>query len=333
MRHAALRRGRRGPPSPCAESEKSKTAAFSKMRSRRTDLGITTVWCCSAQRMSTWAGVRPTRPAISRTFAVLQAAAARQRTVRLQLDAARAARLQQVALEEKGRELDLVDRRAYVGPPQQSGKVAIGVVAHADRPRSSLLQDALQGPPAVVPLLRDGPVDQVQIDIVEAQSLQTAIEGSQRRVVPLVAVPQFGRHEHLSARHSTLPHSRAHVLLVAVEMSRVDMPVARLERPQDRLPALPAGGRPPDAEAERRHLDAVVESDDLHGCHAGLLSEDREAHRPARARTVLFPDKAVVPPSHSRPHHRGAQPQGRRSCATMAPRAPPTSSLYRTGAP
>ena len=41
-------------------------AAFSKMRSRHTDLGITTVSCCNAQRMSTCAGVRPMRAAISR---------------------------------------------------------------------------------------------------------------------------------------------------------------------------------------------------------------------------------------------------------------------------
>src|ERR1700682_1336915 len=59
-----------------SESVKSKTPAFSAMRSRWVDFGMTIRPCCRHQRMSTWAGVRPTRDAI-----LLTAGSARWRPV------------------------------------------------------------------------------------------------------------------------------------------------------------------------------------------------------------------------------------------------------------
>ena len=61
-------RVRRVPPCP-VPTGKSKICAFSSMRSRRTDLGMTISPCCRHQRSSTWAGVRPAWLAIRATVA------------------------------------------------------------------------------------------------------------------------------------------------------------------------------------------------------------------------------------------------------------------------
>src|SRR5690606_37051025 len=70
---------------------------------------------------------------------------------------------------------------------------------------------------------------------------------------------QLRRDEDLLPRNAALADRGADVLLVTVGGSRVDVPVARLERREHHAAGLRAGRRLVDAEAEPRHLDTVIE--------------------------------------------------------------------------
>src|SRR5690606_24280846 len=91
--------------------------------------------------------------------------------------------------------------------------------------------------------------------------LQTLLTGADRLVVSVVVVPELGGDEDLLARHAALADRLADVLLVAVDPSGIDVPVAELERPLHRLLRLAAGLCAVDAESEDGDAVAVVERD------------------------------------------------------------------------
>jgi len=72
-------------------------------------------------------------------------------------------------------------------------------------------------------------VDQVQVDVIQAEFAQTAIDGGQRRIRSLVVVPQLGGDEQLVARDTGFGDGRTDTFLVAVGSRGVDVPVARLQ--------------------------------------------------------------------------------------------------------
>lgn len=122
--------------------------------------------------------------------------------------------------------------------------------------------DLLEGPVRVdVPGPRGHrPVDQVEVDVIEAQLVERGVEGAQRRVVALVVVPHLRGDEQVLTGDPGRGQGAAGALLVPVGGRRVDRAVAGLE-----------GGRHgrrrlvvrhlPDAEAQLRHPHAVVQGD------------------------------------------------------------------------
>ena len=129
-------------------------------------------------------------------------------------------------------ELDLVHRRQPLGLVAQPLEILDAEVGDADRADAALVLDPFEGAPGVeeAVLGRHRPVDQVEVDMVEAEPLQALVEGGQGRVVPLLGVPELGGDEDLLARQPGGGESRAYSGLVAVGGGGVDMAIAARQR-------------------------------------------------------------------------------------------------------
>src|SRR5690625_4508483 len=84
--------------------------------------------------------------------------------------------------------------------------------------------------PASAALLGDRPVDQVQIQVVQAQTLEGGLAGGDRVLEAVVVVPQLGGHEHLLAWEPGLTDRASDALLVGVQLGGVDVTVTGCER-------------------------------------------------------------------------------------------------------
>ena len=133
-------------------------------------------------------------------------------------------------LRQMRMQLHLIDRRNDAAPVDQQLQVTRFEIAHTDRLRATRLGDLLQRIPraedAVVVLQR--PMDQVQVDIVDAETSEAGVERLQRRLVALIGVPQLGGEKDVFAGDSRVRDATAHPFLVAVCGGGVDVPVARL---------------------------------------------------------------------------------------------------------
>src|ERR1035441_5597396 len=89
-----------------------------------------------------------------------------------------------LVLSQVGVQFDLVDRRGDLGLPVQPPQVVRLEVRYADRPGPAVTVELLQGIPGrhvvtVVPG-RQWPVDQEQVDVVEAERVQGFAESPPR---------------------------------------------------------------------------------------------------------------------------------------------------------
>jgi hypothetical protein len=100
-------------------------------------------------------------------------------------------------------------------------------------------------------------VQQVQVEVVQAQVVHAGLEGAQRRVVAEVADPQLGGDEHLRAVDAGIAEALADLPLVAVGGRGVDQAVAVLDRGADRASGVLRRAHV-DAETQGGDLDAVV---------------------------------------------------------------------------
>jgi hypothetical protein len=101
-------------------------------------------------------------------------------------------------------------------------------------------------------------VDQVEVDVLEPEPVQALVESLQRRVVPLLGVPQLGRDEDLLARQPRGSQRGADALLVPVGGGGVDVSVAGFERLLDHILGL--GWRDlEDAKAKLGYLGTVTQ--------------------------------------------------------------------------
>src|SRR6185503_13308728 len=94
----------------------------------------------------------------------------------------------QLALLHIRMELDLVDRRTHLGLSFESPEIVDPEVRNADRPRPSLVVNALEGAPCLdeAVLRRNRPMDEVEVDVLHAESPETLVEGLESRVEALV---------------------------------------------------------------------------------------------------------------------------------------------------
>jgi hypothetical protein len=119
-------------------------------------------------------------------------------------------------------------------------------------------------------------VDQVQVEVVQADALQRRVEGPCGVLLAGVLKPQLGGDEQLLAGNAALGDSAANGLLVAVGGGGVEQPVPGGEGVDDDLLGLLGllGGDLEDPETEDGHRHAVVHSDlrDIGG-HSAFLCE------------------------------------------------------------
>src|SRR2546422_8734796 len=73
------------------------------------------------------------------------------------------------------------------------------VVADTDGAGFPIFQQFGQCLPALVPDLWNGPVDQVEIEVFQSETLEARVTSLQRRFVSVVGVPQLGGYEHVTA--------------------------------------------------------------------------------------------------------------------------------------
>jgi hypothetical protein len=100
-------------------------------------------------------------------------------------------------------------------------------MAESSRHRLSVLArcvDLLEGPPRLrgLPLGGHRPVDQVKVNVFNAEPGHTSLEGVDGRTVALVVVPQFRGDEEIRTGKPAGRHSPADLYLVAVQRSGVN---------------------------------------------------------------------------------------------------------------
>src|SRR5690606_20253456 len=158
-----------------------------------------------------------------------------------------------------GVELDLVDRRWGVGVLQQFVQLGGGEVGDSDGPDFAVGVELLQGPPGfgVQAELGLRPVDEVEVDGLQAEAFFAGVEGVQRGLVAVVVVPHLGGDEQFVAGDAAVGDRPADLAFVPVHLGGVEEPVSGGQRGGDGFVADFVG-----AEAELRYDDAVVE---LHG--------------------------------------------------------------------
>ena len=178
-----------------------------------------------------------------------------KRAVRLHDDALLLCSRQQLAAELKGAELHLVHHRLVVCRGDHLLQLVNVEVGHADRAGVAELTSPFHpGPCPGRTALR--PVDDVEVDVIDAEAPEAALKLGDRVCAPWI---ELRGDEHLVARHSALLQSTPHALLVAVRLGGIDMPVAELERPTNRVDRRDADRNLPDAEAKHRDLVAIRE--------------------------------------------------------------------------
>ena len=148
-------------------------------------------------------------------------------------------------------------------------------VRDADRPRATVGLELLERLPGrdevAVVERRQRPVDQEQVDVLEAERRQRLVERAAGVVGLVEAVVQLARDVDVTALEPARADRLADTVLVAVHLRRVDVAIAGVERVRHRLRRL--GRRDLEhAEPELRNRVAVVQ---------GRFSERRPSRHPA----------------------------------------------------
>ncbi len=178
-------------------------------------------------------------------------------------------------------------------------------------------------------------MDDVEVDGVDAEALQAPLDLRLR--VPAARV-ELGRDEDVLARKAALAQGTAHAAFVAVDLGRVDVAVAGLQRPAHRVLTLAPVGHLPHAQPEQRDLVAVGEHPcppvcrHRCCCHHALLDSGEEL--PSRVASA----RAGSPSSQGRPHrhrHRPRHPQAGHPAAGpgCTPTRLPDRAIRRQRAP
>ena len=173
-------------------------------------------------------------------------------------------------------ELDLVDGRNGVRLGGEALEMRDLEVRDADRPRATVGLELLERLPGrdevAVVERRQRPVDQKQVDVLEAERRERLVERAAGVVGLMEAVVQLARDVDVTALEPACADRLADTVLVAVHLRRVDVAIAGVERVRHRLRRL--GRRDLEhAEPELRNRVAVVQGRSGNGSHLAILPE------------------------------------------------------------
>jgi hypothetical protein len=137
-------------------------------------------------------------------------------------------------------------------------------VGDADRAGATvgaeLLQRLPRGDEVAAVKGRERPMDQEQVDVIEAELVERCLERAASVVRSVVGVVELAGDEHLRSVQAGGADGLPDAALVAVHLGGVDVPVARLECSADRLSSF-GGIDLKDAKPKLRDRMAVVERD------------------------------------------------------------------------
>src|SRR5579862_447359 len=139
-------------------------------------------------------------------------------------------------------------------------------------------------------------MDDVEIDVFHAEATEAFLE---RRDGIASTGKELGRDEDLVSRHSALANPLTHALLVAVGLRGVDVAIAKLERPTNRVDGFAAVLDLPDTQAEQRHHVAVGELKGRVDPHVSIYTSPRMLGR-AMARYPAGPRRSESLRTHVR---------------------------------
>ena len=189
-------------------------------------------------------------------------------------------------------EFDLIHRRGYPRVARERSELRLVKVGDADGADEALVHEIFHGAPrfedgdvrgaedgALAP--RERPVDEVQIEVVEAEIAKGSATRGGDVLGGVVVVPQLGGDEELGAWDRDAGggvgdraggglsrHRQAQLvpdeLLIAVHLGAVDVPVAGVQRGANRRAALLAV-QVRGAETHEGHLGAGAQPHRLHG--------------------------------------------------------------------
>ena len=186
---------------------------------------------------------------------------AADRRPRLRQDAVLGVHRSALRLGEIGMQFNLVDSRHHVRLRQQRLEVFRQEVADADRPHLAVGQQRLKRPVGLDRPIKGGRqrlVQQQQVDLLDPQLGCALIERVERLVIAVVADPDLGLDEDLSAIYTGAADRVADLALVPVRRCRVDVPIPRSECGPDGMRRL-LGRSLKHAQADAGNLDTVVQ--------------------------------------------------------------------------
>lgn len=155
--------------------------------------------------------------------------------------------------------LDLVHGGDDFGLGQEFVEVRDHVVADADGFDAAGALEFFHGAPRGLMLSFDGPVEEIEIKVVESEFGHAVLEGCFDTIGTDVVVPDLGGDEDFTAGNTALAHCLADAALVVVEGRSVDVTVTEIEGGADS-----AGGVSIDrdleyAQTEPGHEEAIVQ--------------------------------------------------------------------------
>ena len=204
-------------------------ARFSRMPPGSADFGTAISPSCMCQRSTTCAGVRPWRSARRAiTGSRQQVAALAQRADDSVTMPCSAWYARGLGADVPRVELDWLTSGTTPGLGEQPLRCAGLKFESADGAQRALLQQREEAPPGVdvAVLPRVGPVDQQQVDVVDAELVERSSERLRRRRPAVPWALNLRGDEQLLARHARGPHAPPDAALVAVRLGRVEEPVA-----------------------------------------------------------------------------------------------------------
>ena len=223
-------------------------------------------------------------------------------------------------------------------------------VRDTDRARAAVdkgVLDRLVCGDRLLKLPRDRLVQEEEVDVVESEATQAAVEADESLVMAVVADPELRRDEHLAALDPGTVDRLADFTFVPVGGSGVDQAVAGCNRALDGGHSLLRRALE-DAEAEHWHLDAVVQHKGRCCCpahavslrrrapmeldrHAGDDSQPRSSPANPKARRTRRSSRPP-PPRATRPRPSAQTGVGRRGCEAPSSSTSASTSWRRPAA-